>query len=1360
MLASSFLDLVLGLDVHFEMVPTPVPVPTPIPNPFVGLVYDPKGLAAGLILGAVVNAVLGAPILGPVLYWGIFPATNTGTEARHVTGHILIPPGVAWAPFPKTPKPVIHPGETPKPALPVKPENDAVVITGSKTVTVMGSNAARLGDIALSCSEPLRLPSSLVVAVPKGAPIVIGGPPSLDILAAFLGSLRTRFLSDTLHALLSRMKPGRFRSFLKWLVCFFTGHPVDVASGKVMTQCVDAELPGPLPLRIERVYSSAFAARPGPVGHGWSLSVDQGVWRERGRVVLLAEDGREIEFDTFELPGHSLMPGQRVYHPIERLTLHCEDEGRWRVVEADGTTRLFAPVPGRGDGRALLCRVLSTCEQHELLFYYDAQGLLERIRDSGGRILRLTYDDSRRLIGLHLPRPQGEGHYLHRRYAYDAEGDLIEVVDALRAAWRFAYVTHLLTQETDRNGLSFYFAYDGVGEDAWCVRTWGDGGIFDHVLAYDKPGRVTYVTDSRGATRRYHMNVVGQVVKVVEPLGGETVYRYDPTTLRLVECVDAAGAREQRRYDESGNLREFITPDGARFVWEYDAHNRALAMVDGNGGRWRWRYDIYHRLITTTDPCGAVTHRRYKGGFLAEIHEPCGGVIAVRHDEQGNLCALRSPDGSQRQWEYDRLGRVVAVESPRGARQTRVVDAEGCVRETSDDGVWQRYDYDAEGQIVGVRDRGHAVKFTYWKRDRLAAREEAGELVQFEYDTEGRVAAVVDPLGRRHRYVRDANGAIVREIGFDGSAQRFDRDRVGRIIRHTRASGRALSYVRDICGRVVRVEDGEGAAEVFAYRSDGLLMAADNADCELRLERDLVGRIVCERQSERWVTSTYDRGGRRVRAVSSLGSDLRIYRDAMGVATGIEQSAPSGGTEQTTLWDAKHRPDPTGASDVWDLPGGVQRGWSFTSDGRPTLHRIHGRSGVLLEQSYEFAENGPLTRKRDRPGGETIHTHDSLGNLVHTRGPGDADVGRHVDAAGNLYRREDLSDRSYDRGGRLLAVADEAGARRERHYDVDGFLVRQEGPDGVWSYRWDAWGRLKEVSPPGGLAIQFTYDALGRRLSKQQGERVTRWVWDRLHLLHEQQGPADRLVTWVFEPESFSPLARLAGPVALSVVGDHLGAPLAMFDERGGLVWRGDLDSWGALHLEHGERSDCPLRWPGQYEDEETGLYYNRNRYYDPAAGAYISPDPLRRLGGLSDYGYAADPTVWIDPFGLIVLYHYTDEAGMNGILKSNEIWPSTEPKNTKFGKGQYFSNIPPSKVAGQTLKDLSAADKAADKISLGQLANVLYHDARRMSTVTHFVAVDIDDSLVKFCRDGTFVILNEDNLPVKGKIKDHGETC
>lgn len=62
--------------------------------------------------------------------------------------------------------------------------------------------------------------------------------------------------------------------------------------------------------------------------------------------------------------------------------------------------------------------------------------------------------------------------------------------------------------------------------------------------------------------------------------------------------------------------------------------------------------------------------------------------------------------------------------------------------------------------------------------------------------------------------------------------------------------------------------------------------------------------------------------------------------------------------------------------------------------------------------------------------------------------------------------------------------------------------------------------------------------------------------------------------------------------------------------------------------------SDCPFRYQGQYEDEETGLYYNRFRYYSPETGGYISQDPIGLTGGLYLYGYVCDLNLWIDLFG------------------------------------------------------------------------------------------------------------------------------
>jgi RHS repeat-associated protein len=124
-------------------------------------------------------------------------------------------------------------------------------------------------------------------------------------------------------------------------------------------------------------------------------------------------------------------------------------------------------------------------------------------------------------------------------------------------------------------------------------------------------------------------------------------------------------------------------------------------------------------------------------------------------------------------------------------------------------------------------------------------------------------------------------------------------------------------------------------------------------------------------------------------------------------------------------------------------------------------------------------------------------------------------------------------------------------------------------------------------------------------------------------------------VTWLFEPESYSPMAKVVGGKHYSIVSDHRGIPLAMFDAEGRERWSAQIDIYGRLTKLVGESAACPFRFSGQYEDTETELYYNRHRYYDPDSGIYCSQDPIGLAGGLRPYAYVPDPMVWYDPLGL-----------------------------------------------------------------------------------------------------------------------------
>jgi RHS repeat-associated protein len=92
-----------------------------------------------------------------------------------------------------------------------------------------------------------------------------------------------------------------------------------------------------------------------------------------------------------------------------------------------------------------------------------------------------------------------------------------------------------------------------------------------------------------------------------------------------------------------------------------------------------------------------------------------------------------------------------------------------------------------------------------------------------------------------------------------------------------------------------------------------------------------------------------------------------------------------------------------------------------------------------------------------------------------------------------------------------------------------------------------------------------------------------------------------------------------------------------MYDEDGKRSWSCELNSYGRVRSYEGQsKTDCPFRYQGQYEDSETGLYYNRFRYYDPSIGNYLSQDPIRLAGNNPTlYGYVQDVNSWVDVFGL-----------------------------------------------------------------------------------------------------------------------------
>ncbi|OCG72780.1 hypothetical protein A9G42_11755 [Gilliamella sp. Nev6-6] len=256
----------------------------------------------------------------------------------------------------------------------------------------------------------------------------------------------------------------------------------------------------------------------------------------------------------------------------------------------------------------------------------------------------------------------------------------------------------------------------------------------------------------------------------------------------------------------------------------------------------------------------------------------------------------------------------------------------------------------------------------------------------------------------------------------------------------------------------------------------------------------------------------------------------------------------------------------------------------------------------------------------------------------------------------------------------------------------------------------------------------YEYDAFGRRISKtnmQTGDK-TLFFWQGENLITEcHADDADfsvevirnehtkaqdyRCISYIYEPGStgFRPMAQLVGRgrggQIYYYLNDQLGTPQELITANGDIVWSGVYKSYGNLAIEY-RTVPQNLRFQGQYFDEESGLHYNRYRYYDPYTARYISQDPIGLAGGENAYSYVPDPLAWIDPLGL---------KEVNSLYPCDKIFAS---RKEAFRAAKKDAGIPmnqsPTKVGKVYLLDKNQ-NKIFDPITKKPIMSREYHFTR-----------------------------------------------
>ena len=1165
-------------DIHIVMVPSPGgPVPTPLPHPCKS---DLK-----MKLAEKVN-VQGKP------------GAMKGSKSKHMPPHFPTPPGVS---FQKPPK------------------NEAEVFTASSNVNYEGRGAAMLGDTGMMCSDPSDTPVGVLV-VPPGTVYVGGGMSGGAEARAQAKIAAMKAAAAECHKWINNNMPmGADREEAHRRVCEDTGHPVDVATGKVFTGVVVLRLRGRIPIRLAIDYSTARAQEDGPFGHGWRHELE--------RHLLITDDfiahrNQHGHFAAFAPIG----AGEEAQNLADGLTL--SHHGHYlKVRDANGLEDVFLLPEGYQKGSMLPLAGMRDAFGNAVRLHYDDQRLA-RITDSAGREVQLTYGRDSRVIQVLLKDDPQVAPQPIVTCRYDRTGDLIAVGDPLGHERRFAYDHHLLVQEIDRNGFSFYFAYD---EAQRCVLTWGDGGKLYRRIAYDPERGLTHVVDGDGGQKLHRLAPLGMVAETTDPLGREWSKVWDEAGL-LLSQTDPAGRAWTYGYDGAGRLVERSDPAGDTCEFAYDDAGRRCAVRYSQGAEYSIEYDPRTGRPMTKRFGEDGPEFRYvwsERGDLSEVWRDGGLRERYTYDDAGNLRRAERSGGGWLEREHDARGRVCRVRNHQGLSLELDWDARGqlCAAQR-DSGPPMSFAYDPEGNVVR-RWRGEAdARFAYvaWNAPAEAQGSALRQDTRCRYDAENRLIELRKGNGGRHCFAYDPTGRLIAHRYPDELTEMFERDRSGRIVAVLDRGGGRSTFAYDRWGRLTAIE-ANGESNVLTYE-DGLRATAWTTGAVAgQTEYGDEGRPVADtfaitdgptftvRLVDGWLT--FDDDGVRTTHVG----------DGRGGLLGTICSA----------WSRAVRYRTTDARRVEiAFPNGMREILRYDRTGRRQGQEIVGPDGgILNRRTLLYDDTGDIIGIDDELRGAARYDLDLTGRLCRVERPGSdqPDEAYAYDNAENLSR--DGEPWSFDACDRLLDRPGFAYA-----YDARGNRVEERrSRGGVTRYGYDAHNRLAEVVLPDGGRVEYAYDALRRRVRKRVGGRDTYYLWNG-HLLVAERRPDGLRRTYIYHLDSFSLLGWVdtddqRGARSYFVHSDHLGRPQEATDEAGRLVWAVDSDAFGRVRRMLVEEVDLPVRGVGQYADAETGLYYNRYRYFDPGTARFLSEDPLGLDPGLNLYGFNGNPIVQADPLGL-----------------------------------------------------------------------------------------------------------------------------
>jgi RHS repeat-associated protein len=822
--------------------------------------------------------------------------------------------------------------------------------------------------------------------------------------------------------------------------------------------------------------------------------------------------------------------------------------------------------------------------------------------------------------------------------------------------WRF------MTGMRDPRDYSFWWRYDWAGR---CIEGAGKDGLWWGRLEYDRDRRQT---------------------KVTERQGGVWAFRYDDSDT-LVEIEDPYGGKLQREVDDEGKVVREIDSGGRELQWLYDSTGIHTGRRDDLG----YEYPPEEQMPKLPDPLApqapTTAYEWCVGEREEEPVEPWRLSKQRPRETAHSLAAFLPPeaqaaaddvirppspgDKPKPERRYDDLGHLVEEVDPFGRRRLWRYDPAG-------NEVWHS---DADG-------KSHQKETHSWN---LVGTEidPSGHRTSYSYTSTEQVSAIIDPKGTTSEYDYDEKDRLIRVRRHGVTKEEYEYDQGDRLVEKRDSQGNVLLQLTyDERSLVKRRILTDGGVQMFFHAPGGEPTEASTNRHQVLIGRDLRGRVRSDK-------------------VDGLGLE-RTGTDALEVTTYFDRFKVSvtGDTRGTVSLV-----DPTGAEHILRTSpdgltlrqhaGGTTELCQYDDQGKREgvvlCRQFHRgvRRGIRQVRAirYQYTAQGDLVGVFDSDRGLTRYDVDSAHRLIKEDGPDGTFAFEH-DEAGNLVSKPGLALAVTDQN-RLTWANGQEYLFNDRNHLAESRPARgtrewldRRRPGGLnVRYFYDSLDMLVRVEDEHGEPWTAEYDGLGRRLSCGRCKQQTRFFWDGERLAAEiaPQGYVrlylypdhEARVPWlIVDSESFDSFPESAW--VYSVFTNQVGMPVLVEDQLGQEVWQAKrVDPYGAVEVELGAEIDLNLRWPGHYYDADTGLHYNRFRYYDPQLGRYLQCDPVGQSGGVNLYAYAPNPVVFVDLLGLAHKKRGKANKAKNGTNAETPRDPNAKAGGAVSNKGGNATDMP-----------------------------------------------------------------------------------